>query len=158
MWSFGVVDRASSWKRALRPVKSRHLLVTLRKQWYWMTHRGPWEPGELAVTSTCPLKNVTNTPDGESVCCGTTGFTKSGLTSVVGHGFAAEWSQKRARFAERPSGLLGMFCLVNSRNLVFSSLAITMQVCTPRSQVFLCLRLAEQAISSGPLRNASNTA
>ena len=118
---------------------------------------GPWEPGELAVTSTCPLNNVTSTPEGESVCCGTTGFTKSGLTSVVGHGFAAEWSQKRARFAERPSGLLGMFCLVNSRNLVFSSLAITMQVSTPRSQVFLCLRLVEQVISSGPLRNASNT-
>ena len=42
----------------------------------------PREPGELAV-------NVTNTPEGESVCCGTTGCTESGLTSVVGHGFAA---------------------------------------------------------------------
>ena len=48
---------------------------------------GPWEPGELAVISTCPLKNVTNTPEGESVCCGTTGCTESGLISVVEHGF-----------------------------------------------------------------------
>ena len=50
---------------------------------------GPWEPGELEVISTCPLKNVTNTPEGESVCCGTTGRTESDLTSVAGHGFDA---------------------------------------------------------------------
>ena len=41
------------------------------------------------MISTCPLKNVTNTPEGESVCCGTTECTESGLTSGVGHGFAA---------------------------------------------------------------------
>ena len=59
-------------------------------------------------------------------------------------GLLLGWSQIRARFAERPSGLLGMFCLVNSRNLVFSPLAMAKQVSTPRSQVFLCLRLVEQ--------------
>ena len=48
-----------------------------------------WEPGELAVSSTCPLKNVPNAPESENVCCGTTGCTESGLISVVGHGFAA---------------------------------------------------------------------
>ena len=41
------------------------------------------------MISTRTLKNVTNTPEGESVSCGTTGCTESGLTSVVGHGFAA---------------------------------------------------------------------
>ena len=41
-------------------------------------------------------------------------------------GLLLGWSQIRARFAERPCGLLGMFCLA------------------PRSQVFLRLRLVEQ--------------
>ena len=59
-------------------------------------------------------------------------------------GLLLGWSQIRARIAERPSGLLGMFCLVNSRNLVFSPLAMAKQVSTPRSQVFLCLRLVEK--------------
>ena len=34
------------------------------------------EPGELAVISTCPHKNVTNTPEGERVCRGTTGCNR----------------------------------------------------------------------------------
>ena len=32
-------------------------------------------------------------------------------------GLLLGWSKIRTRFAERPSELLGMFCLVNSRNL-----------------------------------------
>ena len=47
------------------------------------------ESGELAVISTCPLKNVSDAPEGVSVCCGTTGCTESGLKSVVVHGSAA---------------------------------------------------------------------
>ena len=94
-----------------------------------------WEPGELAVISTCPLKNVTNAPEGESVCCGTTGCTESGLTSVVGHGFAA--------------GLEPAAC-GTSRNVL------------PRERSEACLPAvggtSESALmSSGPLRNASNT-
>ena len=60
MWSLGVVDCASSWKRALRPWSVPNLVL----------HRW-WDMGLLLG-----------------------------------------WSQMRA-------GLLGMFCLVNGRNLVF---------------------------------------
>ena len=49
---------------------------------------GHWEAGELAVISTCRLKNVSDAPAGVSVCCGTTGCTESGLKSVVVHGSA----------------------------------------------------------------------
>ena len=38
---------------------------------------GHWETGELAVISTCPLKNVSDAPQGVSVCCGMTGCTES---------------------------------------------------------------------------------
>ena len=96
---------------------------------------GHWEPGELAVISTCPLKNVTNAPEGGSVCCGTTGCTESGLTSVVGHGFAA--------------GMEPDACGISWNVL-------------PREQSELCLPAvggtSESALlSSGSLRNASNT-
>ena len=51
---------------------------------------GPRECGDLAVISICPLKNVSDAPEGVSLCSGTTGCNESGLKLVVGHGFAAE--------------------------------------------------------------------
>ena len=62
---------------------------------------GHWESRELAVISTCPLKNVSDAPEGVSVCCGTTVCTESGRKSVVGHGFAAGLEPGACGFSER---------------------------------------------------------
>ena len=96
---------------------------------------GHWEPGERAVISTCPLKNVTNALEGESECCGTTGVPNPVLHRCWDMGLLLGWSQVRA-------GLLGMFL--------------------PREQSEPCLPAvggtSESALmSSGSFRDASNT-
>ena len=97
---------------------------------------GHWESGELAVISTCPLENVSDAPEGVSVCCGTTGCTESGLESVVEHGFAAGLGLDAC-------GTSRNVCLVNGRN----------HHCFPAVG-----GTSESALmSSGWLRNTSNT-
>ena len=113
------------------------------------------------MISTCPLKNVTNTPEGESVCCGTTGCTEAGLTSVVGHRFAAglepdtceicgktKWTSRNVLPREQSEP-----CLFSSGHgkasehaVMISSFPVPAVGGTSESAL----------ISSGPLRNASN--
>ena len=135
MWSLGVVDRASSWKRASTPSGQSAPFEDAGKAVVLDDASGHWESGELAVISTCPLKNVSDAPEGVSVSCGTTGCTESGLKSVVGHGFAA--------------GLEPDAC-GTSRNVL------------PRERSEPCFPAvggtSESALmSSGSLRNTSNT-
>ena len=86
MWSLGVVYRASNWKRTFCPVKVAVLDDA----------SGPWEPGEPAVIpsfptpvvvgtapSTCPLKNVTNTPESSGELHGTITATRTACAAHV---------------------------------------------------------------------------
>ena len=72
-------------------------------------------------------------------------------------GLLLGWSKIRTRFAERPSELLGMFCLVNSRNLGKASEHAAISS-FPVPAVGGTSEGSSYFVRSGPPRNAPNTA